>query len=263
MTDISLVADATPTTVTVTLPPDINVSVESNAGPVGPQGVPGDPNELSIGTVEAGLYASATITGTPPIQTLDLVLPVGQTLLYGEVAPTTEGVDGDFYIDTVTYYIYGPKNGTWPAGVSITGPQGDTGATGPANSLSIGTVTTGTAGATITGTAPTQTLDLVLPTTVDGTITPTKESGGYTAKTATYTVDPDDRWIECTSGTFTVNLHTAVGYAGRSHLIKNSGTGVITVDPNGSQTIDGQLTILLTQYDAVTVVSNGANWMIA
>lgn len=47
------------------------------------------------------------------------------------------------------------------------GPQGTPGDTGPANSLSIGTVTTGAAGssasATITGTAPSQTLSLTIP----------------------------------------------------------------------------------------------------
>jgi hypothetical protein len=47
------------------------------------------------------------------------------------------------------------------------GPKGDTGNVGPANSLAIGTVTTGAAGsnasATITGTAPNQTLDLDIP----------------------------------------------------------------------------------------------------
>jgi hypothetical protein len=44
------------------------------------------------------------------------------------------------------------------------GPRGDTGASGPANSLKIGTVVTGTdAAATITGTSPSQTLSLVLP----------------------------------------------------------------------------------------------------
>lgn len=42
-------------------------------------------------------------------------------------------------------------------------PKGDTGSTGPANSLSIGTVTEGPASATITGTAPSQTLNLVIP----------------------------------------------------------------------------------------------------
>ena len=156
-------------------------------------------------------------------------------------------------------YVWDDAQSAWILAVGLQGPQGDT---GPANELSVGTVTVGTAGATITGTPPTQTIDLVLPDVLDAAITPTKESGGYTAQTTTYSVDPDDRWIECTSGTFTVSLHTAVGYAGRSHLIKNSGTGLITVDTASSQTIDGNLTILLTQYDAVTVVSNGANWMI-
>ena len=51
--------------------------------------------------------------------------------------------------------------------ISATGEKGnvgDTGAAGPANSLKIGTVVTGTdAAATITGTAPTQTISLVLP----------------------------------------------------------------------------------------------------
>ena len=47
------------------------------------------------------------------------------------------------------------------------GDKGDSGAAGPANSLAIGTVTTGAAGssasASITGTAPAQTLDLTIP----------------------------------------------------------------------------------------------------
>lgn len=44
------------------------------------------------------------------------------------------------------------------------GAKGDTGSTGPANTLAIGTVTGGTAAAaTITGTAPNQTLNLTLP----------------------------------------------------------------------------------------------------
>ena len=46
----------------------------------------------------------------------------GKTILNGVVDPTTEGVDGDFYINTATMEIFGPKaSGSWPAsGVSIT-----------------------------------------------------------------------------------------------------------------------------------------------
>ena len=43
------------------------------------------------------------------------------------------------------------------------GDKGDTGAPGPANTLTIGTVSQGTAAATITGTAPAQVLNLTLP----------------------------------------------------------------------------------------------------
>jgi uncharacterized protein (TIGR02145 family) len=57
-------------------------------------------------------------------------------------------VNGDFYINTATNTLFGPKaNGTWPAGVSLVGPtgpqgiQGPTGATGPQGLA-------GTAGAT-------------------------------------------------------------------------------------------------------------------
>src|SRR5215217_1340045 len=43
------------------------------------------------------------------------------------------------------------------------GPDGPAGPAGPANTLTIGTVTQGTAGASITGTSPNQVLNLVLP----------------------------------------------------------------------------------------------------
>ena len=48
----------------------------------------------------------------------------GNTILYGAVDPTTEGNDGDFYINTSTNFLFGPKATTWPAGVSLVGPQG-------------------------------------------------------------------------------------------------------------------------------------------
>jgi hypothetical protein len=63
----------------------------------------------------------------------------GKTILYGIVNPTSEGTDGDFYINTVTNYIFGPKSGTWPTGTSLvgsSGPAGDDGRTvlyGPAD----------------------------------------------------------------------------------------------------------------------------------
>ncbi|MFD0992542.1 hypothetical protein ACFQ1U_04940, partial [Tenacibaculum geojense] len=45
------------------------------------------------------------------------------------VSPTTEGVDGDFYIDTDDNLIYGPKSGgAWGSGTSLVGAAGADGA---------------------------------------------------------------------------------------------------------------------------------------
>ncbi len=85
----------------------------------------------------------------------------------------------------------------------------------------------------------------------------------YVAKTANYNVAANDCIIDCTSGTFTVTLPTAVGITGDQFIIKNSGTGVITVATTSSQTIDANTTYLLSvQYSSITVVSDGANWKI-
>lgn len=56
----------------------------------------------------------------------------GRTILSGTTAPSSgTGANGDFYINTVTHVIYGPKaSGTWPAGVSLVGPQGAAGTNG-------------------------------------------------------------------------------------------------------------------------------------
>lgn len=62
----------------------------------------------------------------------------GNTVLNSAAPPTSgEGNNGDFLIDTASWYIYGPKaSGSWPGtGTSLKGPEGDagpTGSTGPA-----------------------------------------------------------------------------------------------------------------------------------
>jgi hypothetical protein len=84
----------------------------------------------------------------------------------------------------------------------------------------------------------------------------------YVAVTGAYTVLADDELIKCTAGPYTVALPTAVGIEGKVYTIKNSGTGNITVDANGTETIDGSLTQVLTQYDALKIASDGANWII-
>ena len=52
---------------------------------------------------------------------------------YGVGAPTpVVGFDDDFYVDTSTYVIYGPRvAGNWGVGQSLVGPTGPAGPTGP------------------------------------------------------------------------------------------------------------------------------------
>ncbi|CAG9184540.1 hypothetical protein LMG23992_05261 [Cupriavidus laharis] len=68
-------------------------------------------------------------------------------LLSGTSDPGPDiGKDGDFYLNTTTGMLFGPKaNGAWPAGVSVAGPAGATGAKGDTGA----TGNTGTAGNTI------------------------------------------------------------------------------------------------------------------
>jgi hypothetical protein len=71
----------------------------------------------------------------------------GNTIWYGNTAPALNiGVAGDFYVNTLTNYWFGPKTTVWPTGVSLVGPAGASGAgsTGPAGA----TGSTGPAGAT-------------------------------------------------------------------------------------------------------------------
>lgn len=86
-------------------------------------------------------------------------------------------------------------------------------------------------------------------------------------ETATYTALVTDRTIlmNATSGNLTVNLPTAIGNAGLTFNIRkiDSTANTVTLDGNGSQTIDGSTTkVASTQYSGYTIQSDGANWFI-
>src|SRR5690349_13165044 len=87
-------------------------------------------------------------------------------------------------------------------------------------------------------------------------------------KTANYTVTESDRdkiiLVDATSGPVTISLLAAAtagdGFRVVIKKIDSSGNAV-TTDANGSETIDGALTsVLSTQYDSDNLVSNGTNW---
>jgi hypothetical protein len=64
-------------------------------------------------------------------------------------------------------------------------------------------------------------------------------------------------------GVGTFNLRSAsdsaIGY-GWFCMIRNGGTGILTVQPDGTNTIDGEVTLQLQLGESVTIVSDGSNW---
>lgn len=68
-----------------------------------------------------------------------------------------------------------------------------------------------------------------------------------------------------TSAAFTVTLPPSADYVGKWFTIKkgDSSVNAVTVDGDGSETIDGATTnVLSSQYDSITVVSDGITWWI-
>lgn len=105
-------------------------------------GVPAVGSPEVIYYFESKYYVYLT-TGYEEIFTVGSAGADGNTILNGTVAPAGFiGVAGDFYIDTATNIIYGPKVGSsWGSGTSIKGATGTAGSAGP-------TGLTGPAGAT-------------------------------------------------------------------------------------------------------------------
>ena len=88
---------------------------------------------------------------------------------------------------------------------------------------------------------------------------------GNETKTANFTASTQTYYrVNTTSGAVTVTLPTAVGISGRMHIFKLiNGSNALTLDPDGSETIDGASTwTTTTLYAKVTIISNGTNWEI-
>lgn len=116
----------------------------------------------------------------------------------------------------------GPTGATGATGA--TGSTGATGATGPANTLSIGTVTEGAAAATITGTAPNQTLNLVVPKGNTGATGSTGPAGpANSLSIGTVTEGAAAATITGTAPTQTLNLVVPKGNTGATG--STGGTG--------------------------------------
>jgi len=203
-------------------------------GATGPAGTNGT-NGTNGATGPAGATGATGTAGTN-----------GKTVLNGTSNPIAgTGTDGDFYINTTTKTLFGPKaSGAWPTGTALVGSTGSTGATGP----------TGPAGATgSTGTAGTNgktvlngTSNPIAGTGTDGdfyintttnTLFGPKASGAWPAGTSL--VGPSG--IGSASGTTNyVSKFTGTTSLGNS-LIYDNGTNVAigTSNPDSTLTING------------------------
>ena len=92
----------------------------------------------------------------------------------------------------------------------------------------------------------------------------------HVTKTANYTLDETDYTVgfDCASNR-TANLPDATTCSGRIYVIYQYNTNVglryVTLDGNGSQTINGLTTVSLqyhSDYSSVMIQSNGSNWII-
>jgi len=107
----------------------------------------------------------------------------------------------------------------------------------------------------------------------DATLTNDKFATGaianstVTSKSAAYTITTSDQINlgNASGGAFTYTLPTASGNSGLRLVIKktDSSENAITIDGNGSETIDGDTTLLLNaENDFVEIISDGSNWQV-
>jgi len=98
-------------------------------------GCGGGGGDSTPASTAATVPGTGTSTSTSPTSPATTTASTSSAMLSGTTDPGPEiGKDGDFYLNTVTWTMFGPKtNGVWPAGVSLAGPagaKGETGATG-------------------------------------------------------------------------------------------------------------------------------------
>jgi hypothetical protein len=102
---------------------------------------------------------------------------------------------------------------------------------------------------------------------LDTSATGSAGSGILTVNTITadLTLTTSHRFIRCdaSSGPIVVTLPAAASNAGRKYCVKKIDPSVnpVTIDTNASETIDGDATaVIVSQYEEVSVVSDGSNW---
>jgi hypothetical protein len=148
-------------------------------------------------------------------------------------------------------------------GVSISGTETLKFSSTGINMLSTSTIDMGTNKITNMG-DPTSDQDAATKAYVDA------NAGGAptvaTVTSASYTAAGDGVILaDATSNAITVNLPMASGNSGLQYFIKktDSSANTVTIDPNASETVDGQTTYILTvQYESIIIICDGSNWFV-
>ena len=153
---------------------------------------------------------------------------------------------------------------------------GDTASSSAANQITLGS-TSDTVRISSAYTLPTSdgTNGQVLTTDGSGAVTFADAGGGgggasaltIDTKTGAYTVVSGDlgKIIEFTgTGAVTASLTSAstLGSGWYAYIRSNKTTGFITIDPDGSETIEGATTLSVKRGQTVKIVSGGTNWLV-
>lgn len=144
---------------------------------------------FKVGTVTSGSAPAVTLSASGATNTLNFVLQKGdagvgvsgsavtyQASASGTTTPTGSWLSsvpsvtkGQYlWTRTVTTYTDGTSSTAYSVAYQAIDGQSIKGDPGPANNIKIGTVTTGTAAASMSGTSPDQTLNLTLPAGANG-----------------------------------------------------------------------------------------------
>ncbi|HEY9704256.1 MAG TPA: hypothetical protein V6C58_17525, partial [Allocoleopsis sp.] len=79
-------------------------------------------------------------------------------------------------------------------------------------------------------------------------------------KTANYILTNTDNLVRFDGANLTATLPDATTLSGYEFEIKNVNATNLTINTTSSQLIDANLTVTLTQYEVLKIVSNGTNW---
>ena len=257
-------------------PTGADSTVAGPTGPTGPAGATGPTGPTGAASSvpgPTGATGPAGATGpTGPVGATGATGATGvagYTVLSGAVDPTTEGVNGDFYINTATNKIFGPKAaGVWPAGVNLVGPTGATGPVGATGTTGPTGVTGATGPAGATGpTGPTGPTGLTGPTGPTGATGVGNIAGFNTQTGTTYTLvigDLSDIVTLNNAAAITLTVPPSVFSANDQIHIVQYGAGQVTFAQGAGVTIlsTGATTTapkLRTNKSAATVICTASN----